>query len=228
MRYLIAHSDDDAPALGRILEERGTLVSRVRGLEDMSAFLEVAPLDLLILDAALLQHTPWRLRALRRRWPELPIAMIEAAPDHDHIGAWFAAGADTVLPEKSPDEELVARAMAVARRAHQVTSAHLQLGDLVLDLDARRARVCGHDLNLTPKAYEVLEYLALRPGRLVSRDTLLMHLYGLEDEPESRVFDVYVHALRSALRKTKGALSIVTERGSGVRLVVAPAGAHFG
>ncbi len=220
MRYLIAGTNPEITALGDDLLQRGLLISRAQSPDDMMAFLDLMESDLMVIEAGWLCRDGLSLQSLRRRQPDLPTALFQALPDGAEPGAWLSLGADTVVNAALSADEIAARLMAVARRAHGVATPHLRLGPLHLDLERRTAALRGEPLGLTPKVYEVLEFLALRAGKLVTRETLLIHMYGLEDEPESRVFDVYMHTLRSRLRAASGAIDLVTERGSGVRLRV--------
>lgn len=217
MRYLIAETSWALVALAQDLSDRGILLTRTDRPEDVAHFLQVTGADLLIADA---RHDGAGARALRRlrdAHPDLAIALVADRPDEALATASLAAGADTVIDARAPADEIAARLMAVARRAHGFASQELRYGPLVLDLATRRAMLDDAPLPLTPKVYEMLEYLALRPGRLVTREALLSHVYGLDGEPDSRVFDVYLCTLRGHLRGAGDAIRIETARGAGLR-----------
>ncbi|WP_375258700.1 response regulator transcription factor [Citreimonas sp.] len=219
MRYLVAETNWTLMTLAQDLAERGLLVSRVENAEDVAHHLAMVPADLLIAEAGRFGPGGLSLRALRETGPGLPIALIAREPSQRQITECLAAGADTVIDAAIPPDEMAARLMAVARRAHGLSTTELHCGPLVIDLAARRAQLNGAWLHLTPKIYELLEYLALRPGALVSRDALLTHIYGLESEPDSRVFDVYLCTLRNHLRDVSDEISIHTARGEGFRFI---------
>jgi DNA-binding response OmpR family regulator len=113
-----------------------------------------------------------------------------------------------------------ARLQALARRRHGLAHSQLTYGPLTIDIDQRSVAIHGEALKLTPKLYELIEFLALRPRQLVTRNALLGHVYGLNDEPNTRVFDVYMCNLRAFLKATDGEVSIETVRGAGFRLHV--------
>ncbi len=111
--------------------------------------------------------------------------------------------------------------MAIARRGLGYPRPVLDFGPLRLSLDKRTAHISDCPVKLSPKIYEMLEYIALRPGQLIARDALMTHLYGLGDEPEGRVFDVYACNIRACLKATQGAVELETVRGIGFRLTMA-------
>lgn len=222
MRYLVVGTAPPLSVLTETLRHHGLLVTRAESLEDADAFLDMLPFDLIVADAGLLGDRRTSSAADLRRLGQTgtPVVVLGDPDDPAPPGAWVTAGAETLVFAGDAPAETVARLGAVARRAHGIATPTLRLGPLTLDLHARRAMVEGEALDLTPKVYEILEFLALRPGRLIARETLLIHIYGLEDEPESRVFDVYVHTLRARLRARSRRIEIVTERGSGIRFIV--------
>lgn len=225
MRYLIAETSWSFMSLAQTLSDAGVLLTRTDRPEDIPQFLQLVPADLLILDAAALGGFGTSLAGLRRARPTLPIALLADNPSQDRIVQWLDAGADSVIDSSAPPEETVMVLAALARRAHGLAQSALRHGPLRLDLHRRMAYMRECPVKLSPKLYELLEYMALRPGRLLSRATLLGHVYGLEAEPDPRVFDVYVCNLRACLEASDGAVDIETVRGFGYRFVAADQGA---
>ena len=217
MRYLVAETTWKMTSLSRALSDSGTLITRCEDGEDLSEYHRIGEHDLVVLDAAVLRdHTA--LQHLRDAKPTTPICLVARNADPSQRAAWLLSGADAVLDEAEPLPEVVARIQAVARRAHGVAQPVLSCGPIALDLEARRVRRQDALLPLSPKLYEILEFLALRPGRLASREQLLTHVYGFENEPAPRVFDVYMCNLRAHLADIPHAPAIETVRGSGYRL----------
>ncbi|MBV7394813.1 response regulator transcription factor [Mameliella sediminis] len=221
MRYLIAETSWPLMALASELATAGVLLTRTDRPEDIPQFLQTTEADLLVLDASDLDRPGLSLTHLRRLHPELPIVLMSRDPSHGDIVRWLDSGADTVLDASVPPEEAVMVLAAIARRAHGMSQPVLRYGPLAVNLQRRKAYLNDCPVKLSPKLYELLEYIALRPGRLVSRAALLGHIYGLEDEPDPRVFDVYVCNLRACLEVTEGAVDIETVRGSGYRFTAA-------
>ncbi|WGW05405.1 winged helix-turn-helix transcriptional regulator [Tropicibacter oceani] len=219
MRYLIAETNWDMMTLAQELVTNGTLLTRTDRPEDLMHYLQIGQADLLVLAASQLDRDGIDLESLRSARSRAPIALIARDATPEQTAAWLMAGADTVIDPQSPTEEILARLQAVARRAHGLGRPVLQYGPLRIDLMHHRAHLGDVRLKLTPKVYEVLEFIALRPGRLVTRETLLTHIYGLENEPDPRVFDVYMCNLRAQLAASGGAVDIETARGAGFRFV---------
>ncbi|EIE52196.1 cell division protein [Salipiger aestuarii] len=226
MRYLIAETSWKTVGLSKAVSDRGTLVTRCEAGEEIEDFHKIGEHDLVVFDAIqLLRQTS--LVRLRELHPDSPIVLIARSPDAEQIAAWLTAGADTVIDETAPLAEMIARIDAIARRAQGAASPRLNCGPLTFDLDARRVHLGDVTLSLSPKLYEILEYIALRPGRLAARESLLGHVYGFENEPAPRVFDVYMCNLRAHLAGIADAVRIETVRGAGYRLeLVEPAGAQ--
>ncbi|WP_417723464.1 winged helix-turn-helix domain-containing protein [Salipiger sp.] len=227
MRYLVAETTWKLMGLSQALAESGTLVTRCDQGEDIDAFQSTGEHDLVVLDAgALGKHTT--LARLRDARPAQPVCVLARQPDHRKVAEMLNAGADMVLPEDIPLPELVTRLHALSRRAHGVALGEMDCGPLRFDLESRRVHLEDVTLSLSPKLYEILEFLALRPGRLATREQLLNHVYGFENEPAPRVFDVYLCNLRTQLANVAGALTIETVRGSGYRMMVREAGTADG
>ena len=92
----------------------------------------------------------------------------------------------------------------------------IRIGKLLVHLDSRTVKVDGQPLRLTKKEYNILELLSLRKATALTIETFLHHLYGGRDEPELKIFDVFVCKLRKKLNKaTAGANYIETVWGRG-------------
>lgn len=219
MRYLIAETSWTLMSLAQELKSRGTLLTRTDSPEDVPHYLQISGVDLLVLDAATIGRNGLSLSALRAARPAMPIALIATKPQPEAIASWLDAGADAVIAAEATMEEIIARLVAVARRSHGLATSQLSHGPLTVDVERRRVRLNDSWLHLTPKVYELLEFLALRAGSLVTREALLNHIYGLEGEPDARVFDVYMCTLRSQLKPADGQVSIQTARGAGFRFI---------
>ena len=104
---------------------------------------------------------------------------------------------------------------ALARRPQEGGDARLALGELVIDLHARRARWQGQDLLLSPKEYALLELLLRERGRVLSRGTVFDRLYDSASEASDKVVEVIVSTLRTKLAKAGAPDVIQTRRGFG-------------
>ncbi len=149
-------------------------------------------------------------RASGNRVPVLILTARDAW--HERVDG-FKAGADDYLGKPFHVEELLARLTALIRRSHgQSPSGLLQVGELALDESEQTVRIAdGERIGLTGQEFQLLRCFLLHPGRLLSKTRLQEELYGLDDEPDSNVLEVYVNRLRRKL----GAERIETRRGQG-------------
>ncbi|MCT4608075.1 MAG: response regulator transcription factor [Pelagimonas sp.] len=219
MRFLIAETSWPMISLAQNLEERGILVTRIDRPEDTPHYVHMCSNDLVLLEAELLGPNKLTLPELKAKGPESPLALFVQEMDPAQISALLTAGADSVMGLSAPIEETEMRLRAIACRALGLAVPMIDLGPLQVDLGARRAYLFDCPLKLSPKQYELLEFFALRPNMLLNRTELLTHIYGFEQEPDPRVFDVYVCNLRSYLKPASDVLEIETVRGVGYRLV---------
>jgi two-component system OmpR family response regulator len=151
------------------------------------------------------------LRSLRAAGNRVPVLVLTARDGSaDKISA-LNTGADDYLTKPFTFAELLARVRALIRRSVGVASPVVQLGSVSIDTSARRARRDGVDIELSPKEFALLEFLALHRGKLVTRSMLHDHIYDDEDATMSNVVDVYVASLRRKL----GRDVIRTRRGEG-------------
>ena len=112
-------------------------------------------------------------------------------------------------------QELLARIRALVRRKYGTKDPVLRMSDLEIDTARRTVLREGERIDLTPREYALLEFLALRAGEVVSRSEIWEHVYDFHSSAESNVVDVYIGYLRKKLdRPGKGRL-ISTRRGQG-------------
>ena len=121
-------------------------------------------------------------RAIQRE-RAVPVLMLTARDSENDLVVGLAVGADDYLTKPFSTRELVARVHALLRRverhAPSATSDTLHLGTVAIDLPARRVRSAGDVVHLTPTEFDLLVYLAERPGRVFTREHLLATVWGL-------------------------------------------------
>ena len=108
-------------------------------------------------------------------------------------------GADDYLTKPFHKDELVARIHAIVRRSKGHAQSTITIGDLVIDLDEKRAAIGGKRVPLTVKEYQMLELLGLRKDSTITKEMFLNHLYGGMDEPDLKIVDVFICKLRKKL-----------------------------
>jgi two-component system cell cycle response regulator CtrA len=147
-----------------------------------------------------------------------PILVVSGAVETPSRIRALDLGADDFVAKPFDVDELMARIRAIVRRSKGHSQSIIRTGELAVNLDAKTVEVDGVPLHVTRKEYEILELLSLRKGLPVSKEMFLDHLYGGLDEPDPRVIDVYVCALRKKLGTACGKEYISTLWGRGYRL----------
>src|SRR6185312_11904455 len=158
------------------------------------------------------------LRAFRKNGNKTPVLILTAKDEKDSVVSLLNAGADDYLAKPFDLGELLARSKALIRRGKGEHSPLIVIEDLELDSVGRRVRRAGESLVLTPMEYRVLEYLAHRPGAVVSKSELLEHLYDYNWEKFSNVIEVYISGLRRKIDENSAVKLIRTHRGLGYSL----------
>ena len=232
---LVVEDDDD-------LRETLAYNLRVEGYEtllaaDGVAALELArrqPVALVILDVMLPRLDGLSvLRQLRAR-PEtaaLPVLMLTARAEESDIVVGLELGADDYVAKPFSWNELRARLRALLRRggprangdeaaSGQERSEPITVGDLRIDEDRREARRGDRLIELPPRLFDLLLYLARRPGAVQTRGRLLEHVWGYDYAGDTRTVDVHVRWLRQKIEDDAAAPRYIqTVRGVGYRFI---------
>lgn len=210
---------EDDPELGRVLAqalgEHGFQVVWAASQEEAWEALWSAPFQALVLDVRLPEgeEAGFQLaEALRESGFAQPILFLTARDALDDRLQGLELGED-YLTKPFALPELVARIRALLRRG-EVRPRKVELGEVVVEVEARRVLKAGLPVALTAKEYQVLELLALNPGRIFSKEEILERIWGPGYEGGSNLVEVYVKNLRRKL----GEGMIETIRGLGYRI----------
>jgi DNA-binding response OmpR family regulator len=179
--------------------------------------------DLVLIDASTdVAVAEEAARALSLAW-EIGLPPIVVVVSDDTISRFrFEQGADDFVLAGASAQEISARLALVARRTgHGDDATSIKVGDLIVNPDNYQVYVHGRPLDLTYKEFELLKFLAQRPGRVCDRDTLLREVWGYDYYGGTRTVDVHVRRLRAKLGAEHEAL-IETIRNVGYRLVPRP------
>ena len=220
MRVLIVEDHERmADLLRRGLTEEGYAADVVSTGADGAWMAEENDYDAIVLDVVLPDGDGFDVcRRIRDRGRWAPIIMLTARDAVEDRVRGLDAGADDYLVKPFSFDELLARIRALVRRRPVERQTVLAVDDLVLDPAERRAERGGTPLQLTAKEFALLEYFLRHPGELLSRSTLIEHVWDFAFEADSNVVDVHVSALRQKIDRPFGRDSIETVRGAGYRL----------
>jgi len=175
--------------------------------------------DLIILDLMLplLSGTELLIR-IRRKKRQVPILVLTARDATEQKVKQFEAGADDYLTKPFALAELIIRIKALLRRGPVARLSALRVADLEVDQLTQQVRRAGRPIDLTPKEYALLEYLAANPGRVISRTMIIEHVWDQSFEGLTNIVDVYVRHLRSKVDDPFPTKLIRTIRGVGYGL----------
>jgi DNA-binding response OmpR family regulator len=179
--------------------------------------------DLLLVDATGdLDAAEEATRRLSLAW-EIGLPPIVVVVDGDGVGSFrFDIGADDFILSAATAGEIAARLdLAVRRSGHGEDPTVLKVGDLTVNPENYQVYVRGRPLDLTYKEFELLKFLAQRPGRVCDRDLLLREVWGYDYYGGTRTVDVHIRRLRAKLGAEHETL-IETIRNVGYRLVPRP------
>jgi len=211
---------EDDPTVGQFvkrgLEEARYTVDLVADGEEGEQLAKSQPYDLVVLDLRLPGRSGQQvLRNLRARGFEKPVLVLTAQDAVDAKVETLRAGADDYVTKPFAFEELLARVEALARRPRAIVSPKLTVADLEVDLDARVVARAGQAIELTPKEFLVLEYLARHSGRVLSRTLITEYAWGYHFDPGTNIVDVVINHLRKKIDAPHEKKLIHTVRGVG-------------
>lgn len=220
MRILLVEDDHTLSSQVRLaLEEAGYAVDQADNGRDAQYLGETEPFDAVVLDLGLpLVDGITVLRNWRSQGIAIPVLILTARDTWHEKVAGIDAGADDYLGKPFHMEELLARVRALIRRASGNATSVLACGTVRLDTRSGRVTVDGLPVVLTSHEFKVLSYLMHHQGEIVSRTTLIEHIYAQDFDRDSNTIEVFV----GRLRKKIPAELIETVRGLGYRLSDSP------
>ncbi len=161
------------------------------------------------------------IRKLRAEGKDFPVLILTARGDWQDKVEGLSVGADDYLVKPFHVQEFLARLEALIRRASGKLKSSVQYGPLLLDMRAKQVTMDGSRVELTAYEYNLLEYLVLRPGEVISKTELTEHLYEQDFDRDSNVIEVFVGRLRKKIDPDNSLKPIETVRGQGYRFSLA-------
>jgi DNA-binding response OmpR family regulator len=216
--------EDDATirtAVIRALTARGhSTMSSPTALDGLQSIVSQPP-DVVLLDLGLPDLDGQALLAMIRAVSTVPVIVVSARDDGPQIIAALDAGADDYLVKPYASDQLDARIRALLRRVESDQPVGpVVVGGLIIDERTRTVSLDGVDLELSPKEFELLAYLAGRPGTVVSKKELLANVWHMPYGGADKTVDVHLHWLRRKLGETADTpVYLHRIRGVGVKLV---------
>jgi two-component system OmpR family response regulator len=173
--------------------------------------------DLAVIDLMLPSLDGFALiEALRHRGLRFPVLILSARRSVDDRVKGLQIGGDDYLVKPFAFPELLARVQALLRRgSDRGEPTQLQVADLTIDLLSRRVTRGGRRIELRPREYTLLEYLARHAGQVVSKTMILSRVWDYSFDPRTNVVDVLVHRLREKIDSGFERKLLVTRRGMG-------------
>ena len=222
MAQLLVVEDDERirTALIRALRERGHAVeSAGTAMSGLQQAVEGRP-DLVVLDLGLPDLDGAELLRMLRAVSTVPVIVATARDDDGSIVSALDAGADDYVLKPFQAGQLEARIRAVLRRAGGVEApSAVTVGDLTVDPRTRRVTLAGAPVELAPKEFDLLAYLAARVGTVVTKRELLREVWQLPYGGSDKTVDVHLSWLRRKLGESAAEPRLLqTVRGVGVRL----------
>lgn len=203
-------------SIAKALRHTGYAVDTAGDGEEGLKHLQDNAYDVVILDLMLPNmdgmEVLTRLRASQNHAAVLILSAKDAVQDRVK---GLQSGADDYMIKPFALEELLARVETLCRRRYLQTDPCLRIGSLEIDTARKEVRVNGKLVDLTPREYRLLEFLAVRQGTVVSRDEIEEHIYDDRTEPMSNVVDSAVCNLRRKLDVPGQESVLRTRRGMG-------------
>jgi DNA-binding response OmpR family regulator len=199
----IAIIEDEAPiaaaVAARLRSEGFDVETAGDGPEGVALCDRVRP-DLVILDLMLPGLDGIEVCKRIQRERPVPVLMLTARDTETDLVVGLAVGADDYMTKPFSMREVVARVQALLRRSEQPPLVDtVRVSDIDLDPGRRRVRRNGDSVHLTPTEFDLVHYLAVRPGRVATREELLEQVWGYEIPSGARTVDSHVRSLRRKL-----------------------------
>jgi DNA-binding response OmpR family regulator len=204
MRILVVEDEHKiANAIKRGLEQQSYAVDVAYNGDGGLALAVSEPYDLIILDRMMPGSVDGigLLKALRDQQNHVPVLLLTAKDKVLDRAYGLNSGADDYLVKPFAFVELIARVRALLRRPKQTAATILSYDDLELDLQTMVARRSGKTIHLSVKEFALLEYLMSNAGKVLSKDTIIQHVWNYDADVLPNTVEVYIGYVRNKIDK---------------------------
>jgi DNA-binding response OmpR family regulator len=217
MKILIIEDEKNlVDILKKGLEENSFIVDSSFDGEEGLYMAETFTYDAIILDIMLPKVDGLTvLDKLRERKIDVPVLLLTARGEVEDRVKGLNIGADDYIVKPFEFSELIARLRAVIRRTKGKATPLIKIDDLIIDTNSGTVKRNDKEIKLSAKEYNILEYLALNKGRIISRTEIIEHIYAMDFDLDSNVIDVYINYLRNKIDRDYSKKLIHTVRGAG-------------
>ncbi len=217
MRILVA---EDEKSLNRIIAKQlkasGYSVDCAFDGEEAYDLISMTDYDAAIFDVMMPKTDGFALlKKLRKEGNNLPVLFLTARDSIEDRVEGLDIGADDYLIKPFAFEELLARLRVIIRKNSVSNSNVISVADLTVDISSRKVTRNGKDISLSAKEYELLQYLAINNGIVLSREKIEDHIWNYDYEGGTNVVDVYIRYLRKKIEDGFDKKLIHTVRGMG-------------
>ncbi len=217
MRILIA---EDEKSLNRIIAKQlkasGYSVDCAFNGEEAYDLINMTDYDAAVFDVMMPKIDGFSLlRKIRKDGNNLPVLFLTARDSIEDRVEGLDIGADDYLVKPFAFEELLARIRVLIRKNSVSNSNIISVADLTVDISSRKVTRNGKDIVLSAKEYELLQYLAVNNGIVLSREKIEDHIWNYDYEGGTNVVDVYIRYLRKKIDEGHDKKLIHTVRGMG-------------
>jgi len=214
MKILVVEDEIDLNnVIVKHLKKDGYSVDSAFNGEEAMDFTAVARYDLIVLDIMMpVMDGLTFLQKSRAAKLATPVLILTAKDEVDDVVKGLDAGADDYLVKPFDFKELLARVRTLIRRNSGSAANEIYADELKIDLSKKSVELGGQNIELTGKEYEILEFLMLNKGRILTRDQIKEHVWDFDYTGGSNVIDVLVKNIRKKLGECE---IIQTKRGLG-------------
>lgn len=175
-------------------------------------------IDLIILDIMLPEYDGWTVCREIRKSSKVPIIMLTARSEESDELFGFELGADEYVTKPFSPKILVARVNALLRRANVIIEDIVSIEGIEVDQLAHRVLIDGNGVEMTPKEYELLDFMIKNVGQALTREQILDEVWGYDYYGDFRTVDTHIKRLRIKLNEKSNLIQTV--RGIGYRFEV--------